>query len=372
MVLLLCVSPAFAWDELGPEGVPTGRAYLASERFTLASEPPAEVSLPTSAQDLGAVARETARTIREAPPAAWSVGLFQELGVTLDDVLDTLDLVARRAEKDEGRRRQRLQDPRWVGRHFEVYRWSSDVEAARARQVELSSDEIRLTSYLVYQAPGSATRTPQFDTALYAVPTDEASGGPAGLRLQYDRPAVFAGVYEPGGAAAGLAEPLVWLTRRDVHRALMQGSIEVHHDDGRVQVYNVHQNNGIPYDPAQKDGDLQQRYWYFRAVTGILGVEGIPLRAHASVAGDIYNLGLGKLVGLTWSGASGPELHLAVLADTGGAFQPNLFQLDWLAGTFPDHDAYAAWEATMPRRVEAAVLLVVRPPRAVQVRKRSR
>jgi membrane-bound lytic murein transglycosylase len=122
-------------------------------------------------------------------------------------------------------------------------------------------------------------------------------------------------------------------------------------------MYNVWRNNAIPYDPAVKDGNLQARYWYFRPVVGILGVEQIPLRPDAAVAGDVWNVGLGKLVALSWDGPYGPEVHLVVLADTGGAFQPNLFQLDWLAGAFPSAEAFADWEKTMPNRVRAAVLI---------------
>ena len=34
------------------------------------------------------------------------------------------------------------------------------------------------------------------------------------------------------------------------------------------------------------------------------------------------------------------------------------FQLDWLAGTFPDHAAYLEGVAHLPKRVEASVLVV--------------
>jgi hypothetical protein len=341
MIQLLFATVALAWDELGPNGVPTGQSLAASDRFSPGErlrDAPA-----TPAADLGAVAAATARAVRDSGAGP---GLFAELGVTTEDVLATLDFVAEVAARDAGRRRPRLERAGWVGRHFDVYTWASDVDGAQARQIALTPDQIRLTSYLVYQSAGSPVRTDIFDTALYALPSDE-------VRLALTRPDVYAGAFESGGVAEGAAEPLVWLSRRDVNRALMQGSVEVHTDDGRVRMFNVHENNGIAYDPAQKDGNRQRRYWYFREVDGVRGVAQIPLVAHAAVAGDVYNLGLGKLVALQWEG----KLHLVVLADTGGAFQPNLFQLDWFAGTFPDHDAYAAWAATRPDRVQASVLV---------------
>ena len=46
-----------------------------------------------------------------------------------------------------------------------------------------------------------------------------------------------------------------------------------------------------------------------------------------------------------------------VLADTGGAFQPNLFQLDYFAGAFPDRAALYTATAGLPDRVRASVLL---------------
>jgi hypothetical protein len=371
--LLCATTAALAWDERGPEGVPTGRTLQPSATF--APEVPHWVGegrrsfFETPASELGFVARGTARELREQLAAGTplaSAGMFAELGITLQDVLDTLDLIDRTAAEDRGELHQRLEDPAWVAAHFDLYRWTSDTAGAAARKVELAPEQIRLTKYLVYQSPGALERTPERDTALYALPDDEPvkddgdpvdPAKPGTLRRTYTRMDVYAGVYAPGGAAAGRAKPLVWLSREDGNRALMQGSVEVQLPDGQARMFNVHQNNGIPYDPAIKDGNRQARFWYFREVVGILGVERIPLRPHAAVAGDIWNLGLGKVLALEWDGPYGPEVHLVVLADTGGAFQPNLFQLDWLAGTFPTHEAFEDWERTQPARVRAAVLI---------------
>jgi hypothetical protein len=53
-----------------------------------------------------------------------------------------------------------------------------------------------------------------------------------------------------------------------------------------------------------------------------------------------------------------------VLADTGGAFQPNLYQLDWMAGVYPSHEAFLAATARIPERVGAAAVV----PRAAVAR----
>jgi hypothetical protein len=365
-VMALLSGVAGAWEERGPEGVPTGATVAVEERFQRTSVDWTRVFAETASSDLGFVAAGTARELREQISEGTPlghVGLFEQLGLKIEDVLATLDFIVQVAEEDRGESYKRLEDPVWLAQNFDVYRWLPDRQAAKARKVELGEDEIRLTQYLVFQVAGRTVRDDVHNTALYELPAEEIAGGPPDIRMKYTRLDVYAGVFEEGGEAAGKARPLVWLTRELANQALMQGSIEVATEDGHVRMFNVHENNGIPYDPAVKDGNLQRRFWYFREVVGILGVEQIPLRPHAAVAGDVYNLGLGKLMALTWDMGRGPELHLALLSDTGGAFQPNLFQLDWLAGSFASKEAFEAWEQTMPSRVQAAVLVKKGPSR---------
>ena len=351
---LLLLSAALAWEERGPEGAPTGRSVGAAQHFAPEAPDWSRARVSTSPLDLAHVARgtlEVLAALREGDSPLATAGLFSELGVSLDDVVDTLELVVRVAEEDRGREHQRLQDPRWIAANFEVLRWRPDRASARRRKIDLDDGRIRLTKYVVYSVQGSPVRTERYDTALYAAPADD------GLRARLTRMDVYAGAFDDGGEAAGQAIPLIWLTRHGSNQALMQGTIEVSVPDGSVRLYNVHQNNGVPWDPAIKDPNRQARYWYFREVEGVLGVEQIPLRPRVAVAGDVYNLGLGKLIALEWPTERGLELRLAVLADTGGAFQPNLFQLDYLAGTFPSEAEYRAWARHTPTRVPAAVLV---------------
>lgn len=354
--------------ELGPEGLPTGRSVEAFARFVPAEPDWRRVFAETPSLDLGFVAKGTSRELKEqlalGLPLA-SPGLLSAYGVTIRDVIDTLDFVAQVADEDRGSSYKRLEDPAWIADRFDIYRWIPDTASAAERKIALPADQIRLTSYLVFQVEGREQRDDIYNTALYALPLDELRGGPPATRMKYTRIDVYNGVFEPGGEAAGMAEPIVWLTREHANQAVMQGSIEVViPGDPAPHMFNVHENNGIPYDPAIKDGNLQRRFWYFREVAGILGVEQIPLRPGASVAGDVFNIGLGRLVALTWERGGLTELHLAWLSDTGGAFQPNLFQLDWLAGTFPTPEAFKAWEETMPSRVSAAVLVKKRAERS--------
>ena len=339
---------ALAWPVLGEQGKPTGREVDAASLFargTLASAP--VHSDPTA---LGRVARRTAAALRGCtrPERCGQVGLLSELGVDQERVLKTLDFVARIAEEDAASGASRLTDPVFLQEHFEAFHWTPDQEAAAARKVKVSATSIRLTRYLVYQVSGRATRTETYDTALYGVVGDDTRW------TAYTRVDAYAGIFEPGGEAQGLLKPLVYVTREGSNQALMQGTIQVSLPDGTKTLYNVHRNNGIAWNPKVRDGNLQERYWTFREQPGIVGVEGVMLEPGVSVAGDIHNVGFGKLVVLR----DDAGLRLAVLADTGGAFQPNLFQLDWLAGMFPSHGAYLEATSQLPDRVQASVLVL--------------
>jgi hypothetical protein len=139
---------------------------------------------------------------------------------------------------------------------------------------------------------------------------------------------------------------------------MMQGTIEVRLPGRPPLLLNVDQHNGRAYRPGVKS-EGQDRLWYFRGVDGVLGwgtaADKVRLQAGASVAGDVYNLGLGKLVAL--EDVRTGVVRLVVLGDSGGAFQPNLFQLDDYVGAFPDRPALAAATAGRSGTVRASVLL---------------
>jgi membrane-bound lytic murein transglycosylase len=278
------------------------------------------------------VAAATLAYIRaEAPvdPLTVQPGLFAELGHSQEALLAPLIALA------EGLEPEALlagaQALRW---------WRADDPQGR----------IRLTRYVVWQMEGALERSARFPHALYGTPTGE--GWESVTRQQ-----VFSGVYEPGGARAGQAPPLVWLSREGVHEALMQGTVEVLLPDGRRPRYNVAVPNRYPYRRGAPY-EAQERLWYFREVEGVLGwghrpEVKIPLQAGVAVAGDLYNLGLGRVILLQ----QGSERRLVVLADTGGAFQPNLGQLDLYFGAFPSRQAYAQASASLPERTAAWVLV---------------
>ena len=120
MIFIAWLATALAWEELGPGGTSTGRTLDPHALF--APELPSwyAADVVTSPADLALVASNTADTLRrlraEGSPLA-TVGVLGELGVTLEDVLQTLDLVARTAWEDRGQHPQRLQDPAWIAAH---------------------------------------------------------------------------------------------------------------------------------------------------------------------------------------------------------------------------------------------------------------
>ena len=265
------------------------------------------------------------------------------------EVRETLALVVGAGEQ--------LRDPSFLTRCFEARRWVPDSDRW--------GGQIRLTRYLVFEVEGRSAPDEAHGFALYALPRDEAGLSPEQARGQADRLTRFRytrqeianGVFLTGGAAEGAAEPLVWLTHQDHEQALMQGTTAVQLPDG-VHLFNVHRDNGIPYDRGLTDSTLQRRYWYFREVDRVGGwgmdpLDKITLQPMAAVAGDLPGLGLGRLLALR----SADGLRLVVLADTGGAFAQNLHQLDLYSGIFPDRAAFRDATASVGDTAEAWVLV---------------
>ena len=362
----MAVNAAMAWTLIGAEGAPLDRSLSTEDVFAVsAPHTLAAARVDVDAEALISVAQESLRYLQsraEADPLAVHAGMLSELGVTLAEVENTLTyLIAVATQTPE-----RLDDPAFWSEEFVWYVWQPDQAGARARGVDLPAGQLRLTRYLVYQMQGSRTQTAEHPFALYAVPNDEAGlsveqadAQSADLtRFQYSRADVMGGVYAPGGAAEGAAEPLVWLSRRGVYEAMMQGTIEVHFPDGQHALFNVDRPNGMPYNPAIRSASQQLRYWYFAEVDGVMGwgaerAHKVRLAPGVAVAGDVHNLGLGKLIVLEQHGVARP----VVLSDTGGAFQPNLFQLDLFTGTFPSREAFLSATRHMGGFAGASILI---------------
>jgi hypothetical protein len=342
LLMLSTTSLARAWEVRGPEGVPSKQTIEASSDFAEAPLPPA-TKLGTPPADLARVAGSALAYIdaMTGQDPAVGVGMLGDLGIDGDRLRRTLEVIVQVAEEDRLSPEPRLSDPAWIEAHFTSWRW----RATPAQKAASSSGQLRLTRYLVTRLEGRDAPDARFNQALYADPG-------AADRTRFSRAEIVAGAWAAGGAT-----PLVWLTEEGVYDALLQGTVEVEVPGRAPRLFNVHQHNGIPYDRSVRDPRLQRRYWYFRQVDQIRGWgQGdhyIALQPGAAVAGDIFNLGVGLLLAID----APSTRRLAILADTGGAFQPNLHQLDWLAGTYSSHAALYKDTAWLPSHADVHLLL---------------
>lgn len=278
-----------------------------------------------------------------------------------------------------------IKTPELLAQYFDFYRWYPDTDTAQqhAHRSDIQGkknilnaipdDQILLTKYYTKLLNGSLVKTSKYTKALYALPHDEqgltkaqAAQQPNLTRYRYTRQQVLAGVLDE----KSLAQPLVWLTEAAVHDVLLQGTgiIEV---DGQLHYFNVHRNNGIAYDYA-KGKTEQARYWYFSEVSGILGYgqqqdQKIEITPQLTVAGNIPDLGLGKLFLLSYPQDGLQVGRLAVLADEGGAFKDNRFQLDLLVDSYYGWDDYHRDNKHLPDFVGAWMLLLKSEPEADEI-----
>jgi hypothetical protein len=273
-------------------------------------------------------------------------GILASQGVSAADVVRTLDFAIETLQADiKANRSPRLQDAAFIRQNFRVIKW-------RAQNPQKADQEqIRITKYAVFSHPGSKTKTDTYNTALYALKD------PLAKAATYTKQEVLAGIYEPGGKAAGAVQPIAYLTRDGLEEALMEGTILIKFTDGTQGFFNVDRSNEIPYVKGL-DRKEQKRYWYFQPVTKIKGYgytisEKIEIEPGVTFAGDVLNIGLGKLVAV----GNGSNLRLGVVADTGGAFLPNLYQLDWLAGIFNSKAEFQQAARAVPEYANAYFLI---------------
>ncbi|TAF07642.1 MAG: hypothetical protein EAZ77_09045 [Nostocales cyanobacterium] len=263
-------------------------------------------------------------------------GLLLSQGVTVEDVLKTLDFMITVLEEDiSNNRPTRLQDPNFINANFRVIKWSAyNPEQPKQKQ-------LRITKYAVFTHPGSRTKTSKYNIPIYSL-KDNLAGDK--FYTKYTKQDVLSGIYEPGGKEYGKVEPLAYLTREGLEEALMQGTVLINFTDGSKAFFNVDKNNGISYVRGVKPTS-QKRYWYFRKVDEIKGYgykidAKISIKPGVTFAGDVLNIGLGRVIVMEYNQGGNKRLQMGVMADTGGAFLPNLHQLDYLAGIFKNQTEF--------------------------------
>lgn len=270
----------------------------------------------------------------------------------------------------------KLNDPTFVKKHFDFFRWQPDIVEAKQFAVnksllrKLPHDKILMTKYYVHLAHASSKPSPTTPYAIYALPQDEqglsieeANKNPHLIRLRYGKQAILAGALQRFNVPA-----LAYVNRDDLESALMQGTIIA--DFGGTQglkIFNVHRNNNIAYDKIKPPYE-QERYWFFKQVDGIKGYgkdsdDKITVNIGVTFAADLSQFGLGKLLMVQYPDKSGTIVTRAgILADTGGAFNKNLYQVDYLAGSYHGKVDYIRATRHLPDFVNAYFMVLKQAP----------
>ncbi|MFN6571788.1 hypothetical protein [Dendronalium sp. ChiSLP03b] len=280
-------------------------------------------------------------------------GILGTQGVTVQDMLRTLDFMIVTLQEDiANQRTTRLQDPNFINSNFKVIKWSA-YNPSNQKQ-----DRLRITKYAVFTHPGSHKKTSTFNTPIYSL-KETASNDK--FYTRYTKQDVLSGIYEPGGKEFGKVQPLAYLTRDGLEEALMEGTVLINFTDGSQAFFNVDRNNGMSYVRGLK-ATAQKRYWYFKQVDAIKGYgykidAKISIKPGVTFAGDVLNIGLGKVIVIEHTQSGRKRLQMGVIADTGGAFLPNLYQLDFLAGIFQNKKDFQQHIRHLPEYATAYVLV---------------
>jgi hypothetical protein len=309
-----------------------------------------------NAKDLLVVLTSTRKYFKnslDADPDLQREGILGTQGVKVTDVIKTLDFMMLTLKQDlQAKKPIRLQDPKFLNTNFRSIQWTAFNPTSKDEK------RVRMTKYAVFTHPGSRTPTKEFNAGLYALKPDTDTEA---LRIKYTKQDVLSNIYEPKGKEFGAVEPLAYLDREGLESALMEGTVLIKFTDGTSEFFNVDRNNNIPYvkDLEPKD---QKRYWYFKSVKAIKGFgqsieTKISLRPGVTFAGDVLNIGLGRIV-VTENLVNGkPKLRMGIIADTGGAFLPNLHQLDFLAGVFDSKEDFDQYIRKLPEYTKAYILV---------------
>ena len=283
-------------------------------------------------------------------PKILQAGVLGTEGITVTDVIDTLDFLIETLATDiSADAPTRLKDPAFINQHFKVIRWLAyDLDY-------LNDTRARITKYAVFTHSGSRERTEIYNTPVYRIKDGLENED---FITRYTKQEALSGIFEPGGSEYGKVDTLAYLTREGFEDALLQGTALIELTDGSTTYFNVDKNNGIAYVPGLPQPQ-QERFWYFKEVNKLNGYGlnsdvKIPIEPGVTFAGDVLNIGLGKLVAIE---DRNQNIRLGLIADTGGAFLPNLHQLDFFAGVFPDRPTYQQAVQDLPEFTKAYFLL---------------
>ena len=330
--------------------------FMAQSREIFKSAKLPVTKVDFNAADLLVVLTSTRKYFQDratSDPDVQRTGILGLQGIKVSDIIKTLDFMMVTIQEDIAAKRAiRLQDAKFINQNFRTIEWKAFNPAIKDEK------RLRLTKYAVFTHPGSRTSTAKFNIGLYALKPDSTAEQ---LRLKYTKQDVLTNIYEAKGKEFGNVEPLAYLDREGLESALMEGTVLIKFTDGTSEYFNVDRNNGVPFVKGLTPMD-QKRYWYFKSVNAIKGygnsIESkISLKPGVTFAGDILNIGLGRIIVLEHTRSGKQHLQMGIIADTGGAFLPNLHQLDFLAGVFDSKDEFTAYTRKLPEYAKAYILV---------------
>lgn len=266
----------------------------------------------------------------------------------------------------------KLNNPEFVRQHFEFIRWYPDkaqalrLSAKKPLLQRLPDQKILMTKYFVHKAKASPLKNSNSPFALYGLPEEEqhltleeANSRPGLTRFKYGKQAILRGALQHQKVPA-----LAYFSREDLETTLLQGTVVADFGPSRgKKIFNVHRNNNIPYDRTLSPY-AQERYWYFKEVDGIKGYgkdaeHKITVDPETTFAADLEQLGLGKLLLVQYPNQQGALVSRAgILADTGGAFANNLYQVDYLAGSFSGNADFIKASGHLPDYINAYFMVL--------------
>lgn len=331
----------------------------------VAATPSFKNDLNTNSQALCATARNTLAYLKKG--YAYDPSVIHEgrvAPIPLEKIKATLVFICQHQNQ--------MNDPKFIQQHFTFIRWYPDKTQANTLSAHkplvqhLPADRILMTRYYVHLANASAIKQPTKPYALYGLPNDErhltleeANTHPNLTRFKYGKQAILK------GALSTKVPTLAYLNRADLEAALLQGTVIVDfQQEHKRSIFNVHRCNNIAYDRLKTPYE-QERYWYFKEVDGIKGYgkdaeHKITIMPEVTFAADLQQLGLGRVILIQYPNSSGQlRSQIGIAADTGGAFANNLYQIDYLAGSFPDQKTLLRATRHIPDYV-AAYFMVLR------------
>ena len=337
-VYLISICFGEPWTVIHPEGVKHNYSKkIHPQKWLVEQNTPFSLPPQTDISKFVIQCIHTRDFLKQNPDAP--LGILQEWGYSHTQRINALTKIIDTAAQN----RTLLQDPSWWHKHFRHF-----VLHDHSKK---NPSSIRLTKYVVYQVQGSPKKTRKYNQALWGAKEDTSEN----LLHQFSRVEILRGNLEHQSHVY----PLIWLTQHDALEAQMQGTIEVELPNKEKRLFNVYKHNNMPYQKGVSS-EKQLRYWYFREVNAIYGwgkTTKVAIQKDVSFAGDVDNLGFGSLVWISKEDHS----SIGLVVDTGGAFAPNLGQLDWFIGTVQDKEDFLQKAQFYPPRAQVEFLILRNP-----------